>query len=99
MAIIIPVPGLGSVNVLTGSEDVVRTTCRSASLLGPEVIVVQDGTLLAAACGTRRVALVAYLADLNNLSLVQIIAALLSLSLESVELQAQETIFIAPFQG
>ncbi|GAF11946.1 hypothetical protein JCM19046_654 [Bacillus sp. JCM 19046] len=34
MAIGIPVPGLGSVSVLTRKEDLVRMTCRSTTALG-----------------------------------------------------------------
>ncbi|MBM7838785.1 hypothetical protein JOC54_002044 [Alkalihalobacillus xiaoxiensis] len=34
MAIGIPVPGLGSVSVLTRNEDLVRMTCRSTIALG-----------------------------------------------------------------
>lgn len=99
MAIVIPVPGLGSVSVLTGSEDLVRVSCRSATEFGPAVREVTDGSLIAATCGTSRLALIAYLPDLTNLSLIQIIAALLTLSIEPVQLEQQETIFVAAFSG
>jgi len=90
MLVTIPVPGLGNVTLFTAANDFIQLTCPT-QITRFSIKRLSRGSVTRLTCNGSQVALVAWLGNLNEVNIPQIIEAILNLPITTVPLTSFRT--------